>query len=153
MKSRSEWLCYVLLLFTNGLFAFIWIFLLMRDVNRLAGRRVFPAGGLLIVLAAGFLIYLAVLIFPRTLATELALPQGYSFAAVFSLAVSFLVFLMTVLILIYRRSKLALGQPFGAIDVLKTIGLSVVMFLSFIMVQQQVNRWQHSKFGAQPGTG
>ena len=139
-KGRSEWLCYVALILTNGFFAFIWVLLLANDVNRAAKRPIFPTTALAVGLAATLAIYLSLVFFPRTVAAELDIPQRSLTAAMFVLGSSLLVLLVFLITLIHRKAKLALGETFTVRDTFATIGLSIVMFVSLIMVQQRANR-------------
>jgi hypothetical protein len=82
MKPRSEWLCYVALLFTSGYFAFVWIVLLANDVNRVTGRRIFPVMLLSLALAGIVAVYLSLVFFSSTIAAELNVARGNLFILV-----------------------------------------------------------------------
>lgn len=150
MNARSPWWLYAALVCTSGLFAYIWLILLVRDVNHIKGRSEIPSGPFIAALCAGFLAYLTILFYPRTLALTFSVPQQVLTTLLFVLALFLYLVLVATLVVVYRHTKIVLGVKFGARDVLAVIGLTVLMFVSLIMVQQNMNAAIERKAGRLP---
>jgi hypothetical protein len=63
MKRRSPWMMYAGYLVSGGLFGFLWLILLMRDVNELERSSVFSLRFLSSILLFGLLAFLLSFIF------------------------------------------------------------------------------------------
>jgi hypothetical protein len=138
-RRRSAWLMYGVLLISGGLFAFIWLVMLMRDINSVERRAVFPTSPLAATLFIGLLCYFYLIFGPPAFGTQ---PGGISttrLAATVILGVGLNLLYITLLILICRHVKVALGSRFGAIDGIVVVVLTILIGLSLVLVQSQLN--------------
>ena len=62
MKKRSPIAVYLLTLFTGSIYFFFWIFLMMRDINAIMGKKIFDIRKNVINLLTVFVVYLLALI-------------------------------------------------------------------------------------------
>jgi len=129
---------YVILVISNGLFGFVWIVLLMRDINRLERRPIFPVKALGIFFALGLLLHFSMLFAPEVFPVG---PRSFSsrFAILVTLGTTLLAVLASMLVLVYRRARLDLGMAFHAVDILVVVGLTLLLMMSFVLVQKCVN--------------
>jgi hypothetical protein len=130
---------YAVLLVTGGQFTWVWLVMLMRDINDMERRSVFPATSLAIASFIGLLIYFSLIFFPPMPGT---LPQGMSstrLALMFILGVGLLLFQIVLLVQIHRHIKIALESTFNVMDAIFTAALTLLMFLSFVHVQKSLN--------------
>ena|ERR1700687_1237055 len=130
---------YALIVLTGGLFALAWLVMLMRDINQVERRSVFPATFLGFALFVWLLIYFSLIFVQPTLGT---FPPGASsirLALIFILGAGLLLFQIVLLIQIHRHIKIALGSTFSVAGAIVTIGLTLLMFLSFVLVQKRLN--------------
>jgi hypothetical protein len=113
--------------------------MLMRDINSMERRSVFPATSLAIASFIGLLIYFSLIFVPPTPGT---FPQAMSstrLALIFILGVSLLLYQIVLLVQIHRHIEIALESTFSVMDAILTIGLTLLMFLSFVKVQKRLN--------------
>ena len=128
---------YVLVLVTGGLFGFVWLALMMRDVDVVTGRRggwsVLPLtllGGL-----AAHLILLALIIsFPPASATREAL-----IVPDILLAAILLLLLFGGAVIIDNKIRLALGLRSSIREALLVVLLTFAMFVSLVFLQRRLN--------------
>jgi hypothetical protein len=62
-----------------------------------------------------------------------------SYGLMFILGVGLLVFQIVLLVQIHRHIKIALDSPFNGMDAILTIGLTLLMLLSYVLVQKRLN--------------
>ncbi len=137
--ARPAWLLYAILLFSSGFFAFAWIVLLMIDINRIERRPVFPIGVLVAFLSLGILAYFALLLMPEAF-YAVGFRSFFSyFVALFALGTALVASLVTMLVLVDRRTKLTIGDKFSAMDASIVVGLTFLLMSSFVLVQRHVN--------------
>jgi hypothetical protein len=130
---------YAVVLATGGQFAWVWLFMLMRDINYMERRTVFPTTSLAVASFIGLLIYFSLIFVPPMPGT---LPQGTSstrLALMFILGVGLLVFQIVLLVQIHRHIKIALDSPFNGMDAILTVGLTLLMLLSYVLIQKRLN--------------
>jgi hypothetical protein len=130
---------YAVVVLTGGLFTFAWLIMLMRDIKHVERRTLFPARSLGFALFVGLLIYFSLIFVPPMPGT---LPQATSstrLALMLILGAGLLLFQITLLIQIHRHINLALESTFSVVDAIVTISLTLLMFLSFVLVQKRLN--------------
>lgn len=138
-KARSEWVFYAVLLLSGGFFSFVWLVMMMRDINRLEQRTVFAIRSTVVSLSVLLLLYFGLLFFRRTL-DDIGFGSFFSrFVIAFIIAITILVILVIILACVYKHAKIALGMSFNSLDVLVILVLSFLMMLSFVLVQKRMN--------------
>ena len=111
MKRRSPWLMYVGLLVSAGFFMFAWVILLMRDVNQLERRAVFPVKSLTAIFLFGIPAYfLAVIFLPDTVG-EPSTPRQVWAALIFIFGVALYLLLIIFLVRVSLHVTRALVSP------------------------------------------
>jgi len=132
---------YLAVLASSGLFAFVWLVILMRDINQIEGRRVFPVEQLAVVMVFG----LAVLVFLTfdlffVLATVRPPPDVPTILLVVTFTLAFALVLLeySLIVLATRHVTRALGAQYHVRDAVITIVLNI-WFLSFVTVQRRLN--------------
>jgi hypothetical protein len=138
LTIRSPWLTYAGLLLTSGLLGFPWLVLMMRDVNTIARRRLFPT----MRVAVGFAIVLAVYLV--LLVLLFVLPLGdpvarWTLRAILALAVALLSSILVSLVCLARKIAAVQDTEFGLADIIKTVVLTIPFFLSFPVLQRRIN--------------
>jgi hypothetical protein len=144
MKIRSPWLLYIAIWLSFGLFSFAWVLLMMRDINTLEERSVFPLQSAMAWLGGCFTIYFAlyfVLIFSST-------PHDSLIAIFFAVALLVWALLFMYVIQVRRYTNIALGMKYGIGDKLKTFFLTMAWFLAFPFTQERLNRLIETKLSA-----
>jgi hypothetical protein len=53
MRPRRTWLMYLAVRDSGGIFAFVWLVILMRDINQIEGRRICTVEQLVVVMLFG----------------------------------------------------------------------------------------------------
>lgn len=139
VKARPEWWLYTALFFSGGFFAWVWIVMLMRDINRCERRSVFPVKSLTFAFAIGLTLHFLFLFFPTVFPTISLAAPGVWGLILFILPATLVALMSVFLVLVYRHAKISLGAEFGGGDVFAVAGLTLLMMLSFVMVQQRVN--------------
>lgn len=113
--------------------------MLMHDINRLERRLVFPVKTLTVLFSLGLLFYLTVLFAPETL---IGLGPEFSEARLvllLNVGLALPPALIVMLILVLRRANSKLGITSSFRDSLLVVGLSLMVMLSFVLVQQRVD--------------
>lgn len=139
MKARPEWWLYTALFFSGGFFAWVWIVMLMHDINRYEQRPVFPVKSLAFAFAIGLALHFAFLFVPSAFPTAILAVSGVWVPVLFILPSALVALMIALLVLVCRHAKTSIGVGFGVRDVFAIIGLTLLMMLSFVMVQQRVN--------------
>src|SRR5437879_2996157 len=105
-RTRSPGLLYAAVFASGGIFALVWLFLLMQDVNRLQRRRVFNTALFLSVYCFGLALYFASIFWPPLPGT---VPPGLSplrLGLILSVRLALLVFPAVVIVQATMRSPL-----------------------------------------------
>lgn len=139
-RTRSEWLLYLLVLASGGQFVWIWLLMLMSDVNRSERAPIFPTKTVAVCFAIGIALHFALLFGPGVGGDTLSAVYGSWLPALFVLPAVLVVSLVTFLVLIARKAKMATGDGFRAWDAVLIVALTVLAALSFVVVQRKVNR-------------
>ena len=139
MRPRSPWWPYVGLILSGGVFGFVWVFLMMRDVNRLERRPVVPLKRLATALGIGLLLYSVLLVAPEAMVAIFSSGRTTPIVAAIVLATTLVVLLIIMLTIVDRYAQVGLGRRYGAIDALAIIGLVFANGVAFIAVQQRLN--------------
>jgi len=141
MRPRRTWLMYLAVLASSGLFAFVWLVILMRDINQIEGRRVFPVEQLAVVMVFGLaaLVFLTFDLF-FVLATVRPPPDVPTILLVVTFTLAFALVLLeySLIVLATRHVTRALGAQYHVRDAVITIVLNI-WFLSFVTVQRRLN--------------
>ena len=141
MRPRRTWLMYLAVLASGGLFAFVWLVILMRDINEIEGRRVFPVEQLAVVLLLGLAAHV-VLTFDfvfglLTVRPPTAVPT-IRLAVMFALAFTLVLLECSLIVLTTRHVTRALGAQYHVRDAVITIVLNIWL-LSFVIAQRRFN--------------
>jgi len=132
---------YLAVLASSGLFAFVWLVILMRDINQIEGRRVFPVEQLAVVMVFGLaaLVFLTFDLF-FVLATVRPPPDVPTILLVVTFTLAFALVLLeySLIVLATRHVTRALGAQYHVRDAVITIVLNI-WFLSFVTVQRRLN--------------
>ena len=141
MRPRRTWLMYLAVLASSGLFAFVWLVILMRDINQIEGRRVFPVEQLAVVMVFGLaaLVFLTFDLF-FVWATVRPPPDVPTILLVVTFTLAFALVLLeySLIVLATRHVTRALGAQYHVRDAVITIVLNI-WFLSFVTVQRRLN--------------
>ena len=141
MRPRRTWLMYLAALASSGLFAFVWLVMLMRDINQIEGRRVFPVEQLVVVMLFGLaahvfltfdLVFVLVTVRPPPDVPTIRL------IVMFTLAFALVLLECTLIVLTTRHVTRALGAQYHVRDAVITIVLNIWL-LSFVIVQRRMN--------------
>lgn len=146
VSHRSPWLMYALVWVSGGLFAWVWLFMLMQGVNNLEGRRVFAVRPLAAVMIAALLAYFWLIFGPSTPGTAPGMSSA-RISLILLLAGAFLVFQIAIPILLQRHIKTALERDFSALDSFYIALLTLLVFLSLAIVQRNFNILVDKKSG------
>ena len=140
LRRRSPWLSYLALFVTSGLFVFPWLVLMMNDANAIEGKVTLPAAYFKAFFILVIPIYAVVLAFPffSNVSPQVEFVWLPSAAAV--LAVALLVAIFMGVILISRYVARIEGRRYGFADALLSVILTVLLCVSFIVMQRQLNR-------------
>lgn len=138
-KPRSALGYYLILWVTGGLFMFVWLYLLMRDVNTLSGRRVLNAAVIAGSLFGTFLLYEA-FVFGGGAALGGAFPPLWFFEVMITAAISLLLAFALSVTAVYRFAVLANGGRPSSIRLIGTTLLSFLWFASLPLTQAELNR-------------
>lgn len=138
MKSRSPWPLYAITIASAGYFSFIWLVMLMFDINRTEGRIIFPktiAAGLIL----GVIVYLGlifvILFFDFPTETFLFLAK-----TALVLACSLVVISNILMVVISKRIAERSGKKFRIHDALSIVLLTIFGFFSLPIVQTRLNK-------------
>lgn len=141
--ARPPFLYYALVFLTGGLFAYIWILLLARDINRMSERSIFNlkalsalVGLLLIVIAVCVAILLSHLITAPAQQND-----TMSLIANIGTVASILLYVTTLVLAaaIYRSLLSKKGEKFTMSALVKIIFLTFVMYISLPYLQTLLN--------------
>jgi len=142
VRRRSPWLLYVAVLVSGGLFAFLWLIIFMRDVNRLERRPVFPVAAMTVIFLLSLLIYAMLIIFlPEYKRMEYSIRSTW-IILIFALGIFITIFLIVELSLVHIHISRALEVGSDPGNVLTVIVFTILMFLSFVIVQRRLNTLQ-----------
>jgi hypothetical protein len=137
VKRRSPWLLYIGLLVSGGLFVFVWIILLMRDVNQFEERIAFPVKPITMAFISALLIYfisiVSLVIAEHSTARQILL--------VFIIAIGMTINLLLI-VLIARLAlhiSTALGHAYPVMFALMSVVLTFLAGLSLVVLQYQMN--------------
>jgi hypothetical protein len=137
VASRSALLMYVLTLATGGLFAFVWLVLIMRDADRAVGRTEDSAVPT-IILIGGLIAHLA--LFFLIISVPIAAAMRHYFILL-DVAVAVLLFasLVIYVAIANKRISLALDRATTGIGTFAIIALTFAMMTSLIALQRKLN--------------
>jgi hypothetical protein len=132
---------YLAVLVSGGLFAFVWLVILMRDINQIEGRRVFPVEQLAVVMLLGlathvFLTFDLVFVW-ATVRPPPDVPT-IQLVVIFTLAFALVLLEYTLIVLTTRHVTRALGAQYHVRDAVITIVLNIWL-LSLVIVQTRLN--------------
>src|SRR5262250_258154 len=123
MRLRSPWLRYLAFAVSGGLFGFVWLILLMRDVNQIERRNVLPAGMISRIFLFGIPAYLLVVFYWMWLRVR---PPSWAFFSIASMGIALdlilFVFIMRVSLYVSR----ALGRSSPRMDAAGIVALTVL---------------------------
>jgi len=125
---------YLAVLATGGLFSFVWILLLMRDLNLLEQKTIFPVKLYVQMMVPGLIVYFfGVLLLMSSYRWGLLLPLTMT------LGIALELFLFVSLARVSMHVTKALGYGHHAAHALVVILLMFVCFVSSIVLQRRMN--------------
>ena len=135
---------YALTFLSGGLFPFVWLVLLMRDINELEGKRIFRTGPIAALYTVALAVHLLLTFgFSQTWATPPGTPT-YKLVLATGVAFGLLAMLIGSVVVVARRIAFASGRKFGFVGALTTFILTVPFFVSFPILQSRLNRLRDS---------
>lgn len=146
MRSRSPWLLYAVTLASAGYFAFAWLVMLMRDINRIERRIVFPTNVIAWGIGLSVAGYLCIIFALLTLDPP---PEWLIRLGLFAMILFVALCVVSILLLVFvaRCIARASGVKFRYRDALIIIVLSLLWFLSFPIVQRRLNELIEGRVG------
>jgi hypothetical protein len=141
MRPRRAWVIYLAVLASGGLFALVWLVILMRDINQIEGRRVFPVEQLAVVMLFGLAAHVFLtfdLVFGLLTVRPPPDVPTIRLAVMFTLAFALILMEYILIVLTTRHVTLALGAQYHVRDAVITIVLNI-WWLSFVIVQRRLN--------------
>lgn len=138
MRTRSAWIMYGLVLVTGGLFAVVWLVLMVRDADAVAGRQ----GGstaLSIALLVGVAVHLTLL------ALIIFVPPAFPARKVMittdiPLAVILFALELVIVVIINSRLRSVMTLPPQTANTLLFVFFTLTMFISLMLLQQRLNK-------------
>jgi hypothetical protein len=124
---------YAALVFSGGLFAPVWLAMLVRDAGRLEPQSKSMARGLRVAIATLWISYVAIFVW------NIAVPEERVVAGMIALAFATFLSIPVALAYVYRVVRLRLGLGFRVRDALVVVGTTLAMLSSFILVQERLN--------------
>jgi len=131
MRILPPWTLYILTLLSGGLFMYVWLHLLMTQVNELEQRAVFPARAISAAMAIGLTAYLGNIAMILT-------PHGY-FAPLTGLGSPLGLAPFVLIVLVDRHVRQASGQALSFSTAVATFLLTLDYLISYPLVQQRLN--------------
>jgi hypothetical protein len=138
-RTRSPWLLYAAVFASGGIFAWVWVFLLMQDVNRLKRRNVFNTALYFYVFCFGVALYFALIFWPPLPGT---VPPGLSplrLGLILSVGLALLVFPAVVIVQVNNGITTPLSAKSRSLNAIVIVLLTFLMFISLITVQLRLN--------------
>jgi hypothetical protein len=136
MTLRSPWLRYMATIVSGGLFLFVWLILLMRDVNQIERRTTFPTRAVTAILLVGVPAYL-LLVFSLPSGAPLRHWWIVLLLGVMGLAFNLILFVYLVRVSLYATR--ALGYTFHRTHATAMVLLTFTAMLSFVILQYRMN--------------
>jgi ATP/ADP translocase len=133
-------LLYLLVLASGGQFVWIWLLMLMSDVNRSERAPIFPTKTVAVCFVIGIVLHFALLFGPGVGGRTISTVYGHWLPALLVLPIILVVSLLTFLVVIARHASMAIGDSFRTCDAILIVTLTILGAVSFIVVQRQVNR-------------
>jgi len=138
---------YLTVLASGGLFAFVWLVILTRDINEIEGRRVFPVEQLAVVFLFGLAAHVFLtfdLVFGLLTVRS---PQGVPtirLVVMVTLAFALVLLEYTLIVLTTRHVTRVVGAQYHVRDAVITIVLNIWL-LSFVIVQRRLSAFTKSR--------
>src|SRR5438105_6009433 len=129
-RTRSPGLLYAAVFASGGIFALVWHFLLMQDVNRLQRRPVFNTALFLSVYCFGLALYFALIFWPPLPGT---VPPGLlplRLGLILSVGLALLVFPAVVIVQVNNEITAALSSRSRSPNAIVLVLLTFFMFIS-----------------------
>jgi hypothetical protein len=138
-KLRSPWLLYPLFFFTGGHFGWIWILLLMSDINMIEMRRVFPIRMVALGVATYYVLLIALFILFFLSGASLS-THAMSIYGFFAVAIGHSMFWIISAIVIDRHIYRLRSSTYGFLDGVVTVLFTLLWGVSFIRAQVRINK-------------
>lgn len=138
MKSRPTWFLYLLVLLTGGLFGFVWLAMMIRDVTSVLGdRRGWVVLSNLLLFAVGLHLVLLVLIIGSPLMSAF-----HRMLVIVDIPLVLLLIVLEIILIltISNKSHRAIGSLPTVWSTTWIILLTFLMFISLIILQLRLNR-------------
>ena len=143
MMVKWPWLMFALTFLSGGVLVFVWLVLLMRDINELEGQRIFRTD---LVAAVIIIAQAAVLLFFIYEIRMQGFPGGppvYPFLVAIVVVIGLFALYLGSVVAVARRIAWARGRQFGLVDAFITMILTIYL-LSFPILQSRINRLRDS---------
>lgn len=146
-KTRSPFLYYAIVLLTGGMFSYGWILLLARDVNTVSSRTIFNTKALWLLIGLLFIVFVgsvAMLLVRLVTITDHQQTEGMEFVPIIATVTSILLLaaMFVLAVAIHRFTLLREGKKFTVGELVKIIGLTLLMNLSLPYLQTELNKLQ-----------
>jgi len=136
MRLRSPWLRYLAFAVSGGLFCFVWLILLMRDVNQIERRKVLPVRMISRIFLFGIPAYFLVIFYWMWLRQR---PPSWAFVSIASMGIALDLILLVFIVRVSLYVSRALGRSSACMDAAGIVVLTILAGLSFIVLQRRMN--------------
>jgi hypothetical protein len=138
-KPRSALGYYLAVWVTGGLFIFVWLYLLLRDINRLSRKRLLNAPAL-VGSALGLVLFNQAFLVYGSIAFVQTNGSSWFFRIGFTVALAALLELIAIVTLAYRHAVLANRGRVPSGSLVGITLLSFLWFASLPLTQAELNR-------------
>jgi hypothetical protein len=152
-SRRSAILYYVLLMLSGGLFLYYWIYLIMKDLNRIYDRELFNINRISIIFIIVFSIYMVLVFYVMALLINQVDTPNYVQDFITILSISLTVATLWVICKCYKIASVAANRVPGAGGYVLVIFLSLLTFISLPFIQIRINSLLPDKSGRTLATG
>ena len=136
MTLRSPWLRYLAFALSGGLFSFVWLILLMRDVNQIERRNLFPVKSVSGIFLFGIPVYLLAVLFLMWWRVQ---PPSWAVFTVVLMGIALELILYVFIVRVSIYVSRASGRSSPRMEAIGIVVLTILAGLSFIVLQRRMN--------------
>ena len=130
---------YIGLLLTSGILGCAWIVLMMRDINQMEGKTVFPARCVAIIFSVGIPIYFGSIILIANVLTPGSTYKQNAVLLLVTLGLALNLMLFVWLARVSRYTARSLGYRYPRLFAVAMVALVFAAAISFPLVQRALN--------------
>jgi hypothetical protein len=140
MNKRSPWLMYIAAVITGGPLFYLWLYLLMRDANRLEGRELFNLTRHGQVLLIGVISFVILAIYLFMTFGEVSVIRLFFVVITMMLGLSLSMYLLVMFLRVSAYLTRPLNYSHPAAHIFLLFLLLFIGGLSFVILQSQSNQ-------------